>query len=339
MRDIPERKKGEIMVAKATPLVGNTQGRAQTTGAARRTWSRYPARTAYLFIAPWLLGFLLLTLLPLVYAFFVSFTSANGITPRWHWIGLDNYIELFSDPDTWWSLSRTLLYMVITVPLGILGSLGLALLLNIRMRAIGIFRSLFYLPAVVPVVAAAVIWKVMFDRDAGVINALIESLGGPAITWLVDPTAFTALVVMVLWGLGSGMVIFLAGLQGIPAELREAAAVDGANSWQSFRSVTLPLLSPVIFFQIVTGVIAALQTLVQPMLLAVSQGTISAAGVPRSNYLYMVNVYQQIFGNERLGYGSALLWVLFAVILLITLLVFRSSTMWVYYQVDPGKER
>ncbi len=304
---------------------------------ARRSWSRYSARTAYLFIAPWLLGFIGLTAIPLIYAFAVSFTSANGITPRWHWIGLDNYSELIGDPDTWWSLSRTLLYMALTVPVSVAGGLGLAVLLNRRMRAVGLFRTIFYVPSVVPVVAAATMWKIMFDRDAGIINAIIEFFGGPTTTWLVDPTVFTALVIMVLWGLGGGMVIFLAGLQGIPGELREAVAVDGANAVQAFRAITLPLLTPVIFFEIVTGVIASLQTLVQPLLLAVSTGTVGGASVPRSNYLYMVNVYQQIFGNERLGYGAALLWILFVVILLITLLVFRSSTVWVYYEVDPGK--
>lgn len=325
------------MALRMTRQAASARKAARATPAIRRSWSRYSARTAYLFIAPWLLGFIGLTAIPLVYAFAVSFTSANGITPRWHWIGLDNYSELIGDPDTWWSLGRTLLYMALTVPLSVAGGLGFALLLNRRMRAVGLFRTIFYVPSVVPVVAAATMWKIMFDRDAGIINAIVEFFGGPTITWLVDPTAFTALIIMVLWGLGGGMVIFLAGLQGIPGELREAASVDGATAIQAFRAVTLPLLTPVIFFEIVTGVIASLQTLIQPLLLAVSAGTVGGAAVPRSNYLYMVNVYQQIFGNQRLGYGAALLWVLFVVILLITLLVFRSSTMWVYYEVDPGK--
>jgi multiple sugar transport system permease protein len=216
------------------------------------------------------------------------------------------------------------------------GGLGLALLLNRRIRAVGLFRTIFYVPSVVPVVATAVMWKIMFDRDAGIVNALIEAVGGSAITWLVDPTAFTVLLIMVLWGLGGGMVIFLAGLQGIPQELREAAAVDGANALQAFRAVTLPLLTPVILFQIVTGVIAALQTLVQPLLLSAGS-TGGAITVPRSNFLYMVDVYQQFFANQRFGYGAALLWVLFALILLLTIVVLRSSTWWVYYEVSQGK--
>lgn len=304
----------------------------------RRSWSRYSTRTFYLFVAPWFLGFIGLTTIPLAYAFLLSFTNFDGISGHWHWIGLDNYSELIGDPDTWYSLGRTLLFLAITVPASVGGGMGLALLLNRRMRAVGLFRTIFYVPAVVPVVASVVMWRIMFDRDSGFINAIIGWFGGPAITWLVDPTAFTALIVMVLWGLGGGMVIFLAGLQGIPAELREAAAIDGANAGQAFRAVTLPLLTPVIFFQVVTGVIAALQTLIQPLLLSQTGMGATGSEVQRSNFLYMVNVYQQFFSNQRFGYGAALLWLLFAVILLITLLFFRSSSLWVYYEVHQEKE-
>lgn len=154
------------------------------------------------------------------------------------------------------------------------------------------------------------------------------------LTWLVDPYVFYALIILVLWGLGGGMVISLAGLQGVPVELREAARVDGASPWQAFRNVTLPLLSPVLFFQVVTGMIASLQTFVQPLLLSQNNGAASANAVPRSNYLYMVNVYEQFFYNNRFGFGSAMLWVLFLIVLVITLLVFRTSSFWVYYEVD-----
>jgi multiple sugar transport system permease protein len=302
-----------------------------------RGWSRYSNRTFYLFVAPWVIGFLLLTLFPLVYALLVSFTNFDGISTHWHWIGLQNYVELVHDPDVWSSLWRTVLFAVITVPLSVGGGLGLALLLNQRVRALGVFRTIFYLPSVVPVVASAIMWKLVFDRDAGALNALLERIGIPTITWLIDPTAFYALIIMILWGLGGGMIISLAGLQGVPEELREAASLDGANAWTKFLNVTLPLLTPVLFFQIVTSTITALQILIQPILLAQSgQATavIAPGQVPASNYLYMVNVYQQFFGNQRFGYGSAMLWVLFLVIMLITLLVFRSSSMWVYYEVE-----
>jgi multiple sugar transport system permease protein len=299
-----------------------------------RGWSRYSRRTFYLFLSPWLLGFILLTIFPMIYAFMVSFTNFDGASPHWHWIGLANYSELFQDSDTWFSLSRTILYTIIVVPASVVPGLLLALLVNRQMRGISVFRTIFYLPAVVPIVGSVVIWKIMFDRDAGAINAILQQMGGPTITWLSDPTAFIPLIIVVLWGVGTCMIISLAGLQGVPTELREASRVDGANAFQSFWSVSLPILSPVLFFEVITGIITALQTLIQPLLLSVSTGTASAVSVPRSNYLYMINVYAQYFYNQRFGYASALLWILFAIVLVITLLVFRSSTAWVYYEVD-----
>lgn len=308
--------------------------RATSAHKTSRNWSRYSRRTFYLFLAPWLLGFIILTIFPMIYAFLVSFTNFDGASPHWHWIGLANYSELLQDSDTWYSLSRTILYTVIVVPLSVVLGMLLALLVNRQMRGISVFRTIFYLPAVVPIVGSVVIWKIMFDRDAGAINAILQQIGGPTITWLSDPTAFIPLIVVVLWGVGTNMIISLAGLQGVPIELREASRVDGANAIQSFWTVSLPILTPVLFFEVITGIITALQTLIQPLLLAVSNGTASAVSVPRTNYLYMINVYAQYFYNQRFGYASALLWILFAIVLVITLLVFRSSTAWVYYEVD-----
>lgn len=301
-----------------------------------RTWKRYSSRTFYLFISPWLLGFVGLTVAPFVYAFLMSFSSYDGIS-IWRWVGLKNYLDILHDPDALYSMGRTVLYMVITVPLSIGIGLGLALLLNRQMRGIGIFRTIFYLPAVVPIVASAIIWRAVFDRDTGVLNAIVEFLKGPSITWLLDPTAFYAMIIMVLWGVGGSMIISLAGLQGIPNELKEASRVDGANGWQTFRSVTLPLLSPILFFEVVLGVIGSLQTLIQPLLLVESSTVSQSYLIPRGNYLYMVHVYEQFLYYQRFGYGSALLWVLFVFILLITLLVFRTSLFWVYYEVDRQK--
>jgi multiple sugar transport system permease protein len=299
-----------------------------------RQWSRYSSRTFYLFVSPWILGFLLLTLLPLVYALVLSFTNWDGISPHWHLIGLTNYINIFQDTEALGSLARTLLYTVITVPLSIAGGLGLAVMLNQRLKAVGFFRTVFYVPSLVPVVATAIMWKLIFDRDAGALNAVLEFVHIPAVTWLVDPTAFYALIILMLWGMGGGMVISLAGLQSIPGELSEAAVVDGANRWQAFRNVTLPMLSPVLFFQAVTGTITALQVLVQPLLLAQTNSISQVTQIPHSNLLYMVYVYQQFTNMQHLGYGAALLWVFFVVILLITLLVLRSGSFWVHYEVD-----
>ncbi|GCE22367.1 carbohydrate ABC transporter permease [Dictyobacter kobayashii] len=308
--------------------------RSRTT---RRQWKRYSNRLFYLFVSPWILGFLALTVIPFIYAFVMSFSNFDGIS-IWRWIGFQNYVELLSDPLTYYSLGRTLLFMIITVPISIAGGLGLALLVNRQFKGISIFRTIFYLPSVVPIVASAVIWRSVFARDTGALNALIERLGGPTITWLIDPTAFYALILMTLWGIGGGMIISLAGLQGIPQELQEAATVDGAGHWQVFHSVTLPLLSPILFFQVVMGMIASLQTLIQPLLLSDTGNTATNGSVPHGNYLYMVHVYEQFFYSQRFGYGSALLWMLFAIILLITILVFRSSAFWVYYEVDKESD-
>jgi multiple sugar transport system permease protein len=304
----------------------------------RRRWSRYSGRTFYLFISPWLLGFLLLTLVPLGYAFAMSLTNFDGSSSLWRWIGLRNYGELLRDPDAWAALGRTLLYTAIVVPLSVAMSLGLAVLLNRRLRAVGLFRTVFFLPSVVPVVATAIMWKLVFNRDAGLLNAILDRLGLPAITWLVDPIAFYALIILTLWGLGTGMIIMLAALQGVPRELEEAAMVDGAGGWRAFWHVTVPMISPVLFFQVVTGVIMSFQVLVQPLLLAETNSIGSVSNVPSGTHLYMVQVYQEYFLSQRFGYGSAMLWVFFLIILIITLLVQRSSRFWVYYEVDRDQK-
>jgi multiple sugar transport system permease protein len=320
-------------VAESSRSIHHTRRQGQP----RQAWKRYSTGTFYLFVAPWVIGFLALTVIPLGYALLVSFTNFDGISPHWHWIGLANYVELLQTPDTWYSLWRTLLFMIISVPLSVAGGLGLALLLHERARAVGVLRTIFYVPSIVPVVASALMWKLIFDRDVGALNAILERFNIPIVTWLLDPTVFYALIIMVLWGLGGGMVISLAGLQGIPVELQEAATIDGANSWRVFKDITLPLLSPVLFFQVITGVIGSLQTFVQPMLLSESYVVIGVGGqpgaVPRSNFFYMINVFQQMLNFSRFGYGAAMLWFFFVIILAITLLLFRSSRLLVYYMV------
>lgn len=182
----------------------------------------------------------------------------------------------------------------------------------------------------IPVVATVWIWKIFLDQNYGLFNALLDLVfPGVAVPWLVDYPTYSLIVLTVWASIGSGMVIFLAGLQGVPAELKEAARIDGAGRLQIFRSVTLPLLTPVIFFQIIMGIIGSLQVLVTPLLLA---GATLSAEPPPQNYFYLVNVYQQVFANQQFGYGIALLWMLFVVILLFTYLVFRSARYWVYYE-------
>src|SRR3954469_14258223 len=174
-----------------------------------RKWTRYPSRTFYAFTGPWAVGFVLLTALPLVYGFLVSLTNFDGSSPRWKWVGPRNYIELLGDSDAWAALARTVLFTVIVVPLTVAGSLGLALIINRRLKAVGLWRTVFFLPSVVPVVAMAIMWKLIFNRDSGILNAILGAAGIERISWLVDPMAFYALIILMLWGVGGGMVITL----------------------------------------------------------------------------------------------------------------------------------
>jgi multiple sugar transport system permease protein len=309
---------------------------AASGGATRtRGWRRYRARTFYAFIAPWLGGFLLLTLVPVIYALVVSFTNYDGASPKWRFIGVRNYVELFTQsPDVWESLLRTIGYVIIVVPLSVAGGLFLAILVNQRIRARGVVRAIFFLPSVVPVVATAIMWRLIFNKDAGLLNGILSVFGVGKVTWLADPYVIYALIVMSLWGLGGGMIISLASLQDVPLELQEAARLDGAGKGRVLWHITLPLISPVLYFQVVTGVIAALQMLIQPLLLAETTGTLSSSMVPQSTTLFMVSVYNEFFYNHRFGFGSAMLWVFFVVILLLTLLMQRGSRRFVFYQND-----
>lgn len=304
-----------------------------------RKWTRYPKKAFYAFIGPWAIGFVLLTAVPMVYGFLVSLTNFDGSSPRWKWVGLRNYLELFNDGDAWAALGRTLAFTAIVVPLSVAGSLGLALVINRRLRAVGLWRTIFFLPSVVPVVAMAIMWKLVFNKDAGILNAILGAVGIGPFDWLVDPTVFYSLITVMLWGLGGGMVIMLAALQGVPVELEEAAVVDGAGRWTVLRHVTVPMISPILFFQVITGVIGSLQIFVQPLLLTNSSGIAGAGTVPESNRMYMVQVYQEFFLSNRFGYGSAMLWIFFIIILGLTMVLLRSSRSWVHYEVDTDAER
>ena len=228
------------------------------------------AATFYLLISPWLIGFVLLSAIPLVIALLMSLSNYDGLNLDYvRFVGLENYARAFVDPDAQHALGRTLVLMAVVVPLSLVIQLVLALMVNQPVRFTSLFRTIFYLPYVIPVVAAAWVWKIFVDPTGGLLNALLGTVGGEVnVRWLVEyPTVVLAL--LTIWGAaGGGMVVFLAGLQGIPAEYREAAMIDGANRLQVTRHITLPLLSPVIFFNLVTGIIATLQILVQPMLLA-----------------------------------------------------------------------
>jgi multiple sugar transport system permease protein len=295
-------------------------------------------RAFYRFTAPWIIGFLLLTVVPMAYALWLSFTTFDGISPNWRYVGLGNYRELFSDTQTWDALGRTGLFAVTSVPLSICAGLVLAVLVNRPIKARGLFRTLLYLPAVVPPVGVGLAFKALFDQNSGAANGVLTLFGVDAVGWLADPYARYVLLMSVLWGAGNIMIISLAGLQDVPRELHEAARIDGASAWRTFRSITVPLISPVLLFQTVTGVIASVQT-IMPLLLTPDGTTAGVTALPQSNYLYMMHVFGQYFALGRYGYASALLWVLFVLILIVTGLIFKFTSGVVFYNVDPEAKK
>jgi ABC-type sugar transport system permease subunit len=303
----------------------------------RRAWRE--AKWFYIFISPWLLGLICLSVIPLGAGFLISLSNFDGYNlSTIKFVGLQNYIRAFSDQNAAFALQRTILFTAINVPLTLTVSFCLALALTQRIYARSVFRTLFYLPSIIPTVAVAWIWKLLMDNNIGLVNGMIGYvMPGEMVRWLTDYSTLV-LILLSLWiNTGSAMVIFLAGLQNVPRELEEAALIDGATLPQMFRLITLPLVTPVIFYQLILNVIFSLQVLVEPMLLGESVRGIGTGldSLPtRDNYLYMVHTFQQIFTYQRFGYGSALLWLLFVLILGLTLLVFRTSRHWVYYEVE-----
>jgi multiple sugar transport system permease protein len=306
----------------------------------RKPWlSRTRRRTIgfYAFIAPWLIGLVFLGIVPLVLGFLTSLTNYDGLNlASIKFLGMGNYAQTLADSEARYALGRTLIWTGLNTPTWIVLSFVLALVLHQNIRGRGFFRTLYYLPTVMPVVALVWIWKIFLDKNYGLLNGLISMFRpGTALPWLTR-YAMVGLTAIGVWsGLGWGMIVFLAGLQDIPDELTEAARIDGANSWQAFRYVTIPLMTPIIFFVLINGLISAFQQLVLPMLLTQTGPAHDAAtSVPRIVYLYMIHTYRQMFGFQKFGYGMALLWVMIVVIVALTLLLFRTQRYWVHYSVE-----
>jgi multiple sugar transport system permease protein len=296
------------------------------------------SRAFYLFISPWLIGTVLLTIFPLVYALGVSLTDWDGVSPGFRWVGAQNYLDVLGDPETWASMSRSAVLAVVVVPLTVAGSLGIAILLNQKVRLMSFWRTMIYLPAVFPPVASALSWKLVFDRDSGAINAIRAWFGQDAVNWMTGQQVFVVLLAVMLWGIGAGMIINLAALQDVSPELLEAATLDGAGPWRRFMAVTLPTISPVLLFQTVTSTIGVLQTFVPALLLSPTTGAAAVTAVPEANRIFMIDVYAQYFAYSRYGYASAMLWLFFLAILVVTVLFFRASRKTVFYSVDPSSD-
>lgn len=291
--------------------------------------ARREALHGYLFIAPAVLGFLIWIAGPMLFSAWVSLTEWDLLSPP-EFVGLSNYQTMLKDPLFWQSLKVTAVYTLISVLLFQVLAFAVALLINVKVRGIAIFRTIYYLPSIVPVVANAMLWAWVFNSDFGLLNAALRAFGLPKILWLQDPAfALPALITMSLWGVGGAMLIYLAGLQGVPQQLYEAAEIDGATHWQRFVHVTLPMMSSVLFFNFLMGLIGALQTF--------TQGYIITNGGPQNATLfYALYLYRRAFTDFRMGYASALAWVLFAIVLVISILVFRYLGRQVYYE-DEGR--
>jgi ABC-type sugar transport system permease subunit len=304
----------------------------------RRFRSRNTQKTLsfYLFILPWLLGFVALVVLPLSGGFALSFTNYDGLNlGSLKFLGMKNYVRIFSDADAMYSFRRVLLWTALNVPLWLCSSFVLAYILNQSVRGRGAFRTLYYLPSVIPLVAVAWIGRIMLHQHFGAVNqALRIFIPGATVNWLTEYAIISLTGVAVWTGLGSGIVIFLAGLQGIPTSLEEAAVIDGASKLQSFRHVTIPLMTPLIFYQLVLSLVTAMQYFALPLLLAPNAaGNTGALATPptRSVYLFMIHVFRQAFAFQRYGYSLALTWFLVVVVLLLTAVLFWTAPKWVHY--------
>jgi multiple sugar transport system permease protein len=294
-------------------------------------------RTGLLFISPWLIGFLAFNLYPAVASLYYSFTTFKVLqAPRW--IGLDNYAALIKDPLFWKSLGNTLYMTLLGVPLAVVVALGIALLLNTKgVRGIGVFRTIFYLPVVIPSVAAALLWIFLLNPSNGLLNQALSVVGIDGPGWFYDPSwAKNGLILLAVWGAGDVVIIYLGALQGVSRALYEAAEVDGAGAWVKLRHVTIPMISPAILFNLITGAIGAFQAFTQAYV--IGRGTshatndASIGGIQNSMFLYGLNLYNVAFRYFQMGYASALAWFLLIVILLATVALLRVSRSRVYYE-------
>lgn len=293
-----------------------------------QTWlATRRALWGYFFVSPWILGLTIFIAGPILGSLYLSFTKYDILSPP-QWVGLENFRRaFFEDPLFWWSLSRSFYYAAAVVPLGLLGSLALALLLNQGLKGTNLFRTTFFLPHLTPAVALSIIWLWLLNPKLGPINAALRPLGLGDFPWFTDQaTVIPSFILLSLWTNvgGSGMLILLAGLQGVPQELYEAAEVDGAGRWMRFLHVTLPMITPTIFFNLVLGIIGALQ--VFTVAFVATQG-----GPSYGSWFYNLHVYKQAFDYQRYGYGAALAWIFLIIVLLITVLNFALSKKWVFY--------
>ncbi|RPJ21798.1 MAG: sugar ABC transporter permease [Chloroflexi bacterium] len=291
--------------------------------------ARSQERWGYLFLSPWIIGFLVFTLIPILGTLYFSLTNYSPVTPdETRFLGFGNYKTMLTDAKVAKSLLVTVNYAILAIPVSFIVGLGLAVLVNSKhLGGKNFFRTMFYMPAMIPVVAGALVWSGVMNTQTGWLNQMLETVGIDGPDWLNDPQwIYAALVFIGLWSLGNLMLTLLAGMQGVPTELYEAATIDGANAWQQFLKITLPMISPVIFYNMTLMLIGAFKYF--DLAYVLKNGT----GAPADATLfYNLNLYKNAFTYNLMGYGSALAWVLFLIVLALTLVLFKTANMWVYY--------
>lgn len=304
--------------------LAKTAGKRAVSNAARQQ-NRY----GYGFIMPWLIGLFVFTLIPMLFSLFLSFCKWDIVTglSTIKFIGLENFQKIFEDKKFYKALEVTFKFCLISIPFYQIASLVVAMLLNMRIKFMRTFRLIFFLPSIIPTIASSMIWSQILGKD-GLINQSLAIFGiqGPA--WLNTPsTALYGLILMGVWGIGNTIIIYLSGLQGVGEELYEASSIDGANAFQRFFKITLPMISPTIFFNVVMAVISSFQYFTQAFVM-------TEGGPLNSTLFYNLYLYTKAYKELKMGYAAALAWIMFVIILFFTLLVIKSSSFWVYYQND-----
>lgn len=292
-------------------------------------------RNGLLFASPWLVNLVVFIAYPIAASFYYSLCTYDTLRPP-RWVGLENYRILFTeDPLFWKSLWNTLYLVLFGLPLNLAVSLGIALLMNQKLKGMAFYRTVFYLPSITPLVATSILWLWLLNPEMGLVNSVLGTAGITGPGWLASPDwSKPALILMGLWGAGGSMVIYLAGLQDVPDALYEAASLDGAGKLAQFRHVTLPMLSPVILFNLIMGLIAGFQYFTQVYVITTATGNRVLGGPQDSTLVYALQLFSVAFLDFRMGYACAMAWVLFLLTLLCALAVFRSSARWVYYGGD-----
>jgi multiple sugar transport system permease protein len=302
--------------------------RKRTRGNAQDKNFKHNNLAGYLFISPWIIGFLLFTLIPMGISLWLAFTDYD-ILGKWHYIGLDNFQRMFFEDVRYGrALGATFRYVLIAVPLRLMFALGIAMLLNTKRNGVYWYRAAYYIPSVIGgSVAVAVMWRQLFGRE-GAANAILDVFGAQPVNWLGNPdTAIWTLILLAVWQFGSPMLIFLAGLRQIPQEMYESAGIDGANGWHKFKSITLPLLMPIIFFNFIMQMISGFRVF--------TQAFIVTGGAPLDTTLfYSLYLYNRAFTSYQMGYAAAMAWIMLIIIGVLTALSFQVSNRWVYYETE-----